>query len=323
MQQILNIDPATYQRHNIHVQERDWAETNCYVDVWIELLHALGHEPIAAMSFTLGIDFEGDQWTFFKFKLADIYRLYNIDVQELAIWKPLTVHIEEQVGWGRPVLVELDSMYLPDTVGTAYKEAHVKTTVSVNLMDIENKKMGYFHAQSYYQLEGQDFIDVFRLENKDASHLEPYVEIAKLTAEKNVTNDELVKTSIIVLKEQLRALPKVNPFLPFKVQLEKDIAWLKEEGLEMFHHYCFATLRQFGACFEQASFYIDWLIQNGEQGLEEARQHYKDISELTKVYQFQLARVVSRGKTIDLTTIDTLSEHWDKAVSILKNKYLD
>ena len=56
----------------IHRADRDWAETNCYVDIWIELLHAWGFEPIAALPFTFGIDFEGDQWTFYKPPLADL-----------------------------------------------------------------------------------------------------------------------------------------------------------------------------------------------------------------------------------------------------------
>ena len=136
MQQILALNPETYQRHRIHTQERDWAETNCYVDIWIELLHALGHEPIAAMPYTLAIDFEGDQWTFFKFPLSDIYDLYGIDVQELAVWKPLVTHVEEQVATGKPVLVELDSYFLPDTAGTAYKLAHVKSTVAITEIEI-------------------------------------------------------------------------------------------------------------------------------------------------------------------------------------------
>jgi hypothetical protein len=99
---ILALDPSTYQRHPIHQEGRTWAETNCYVDVWIELLHALGYEPIAGLPFTLTIDFEGDQWTFFKCPLLDMYELYGLDVQELAIWRPLVVHIEEQVERGRP-----------------------------------------------------------------------------------------------------------------------------------------------------------------------------------------------------------------------------
>ena len=95
--------PATYVRHPIHGDGRIWAETNCYVDLWIELLHALGRDPVAALPFTLAIDFEGDQWTFFKFPLADLSDLYGLDVQELAIWRPLADHVEEQVTRGRPV----------------------------------------------------------------------------------------------------------------------------------------------------------------------------------------------------------------------------
>src|SRR5215210_7588750 len=107
--------PETSRPHAIHQPGRIWAHTNCYADVWIELLHALGVEPTASLAFTLAIDFEGDQWTFFKCPLADLYELYGIDVQELAIWRELAVHVAEQVVRGRPVLVEVDSFYLPDT----------------------------------------------------------------------------------------------------------------------------------------------------------------------------------------------------------------
>ena len=41
-QQIARARPGTYRRHAIHGEDRIWAETNCYVDLWIELLHALG-----------------------------------------------------------------------------------------------------------------------------------------------------------------------------------------------------------------------------------------------------------------------------------------
>lgn len=160
---VLSLDPATYARHRIHTQERRWAETNCYVDVWVELLHAWGFEPLAAAPFTVTIDFEGDQWTFFKFPLADLLELYGLDVQELAIWRPLVAHVEEQIGLGRPVLVELDSFYLPDTAGSAYKLAHVKSTVAATMIDVEAQRLGYFHGQGYYELHGDDFVNVFRL----------------------------------------------------------------------------------------------------------------------------------------------------------------
>jgi len=322
MPRLLSLQPKTYQRHRIHTQERDWAETNCYVDIWIELLHALGHEPVAALAYTLAIDFEGDQWTFFKFPLADIYDLYGIDVQELAIWQPLVKHIEEQIKLGRPVLVELDSYFLPDTAGMAYKISHVKSTVAVTEIDVDKQHLGYFHGQSYYNLQGEDFIDVFRLRTEpDPAILSPYVEIAKRRFENPLNKTELFARSLRLLKRQLGLLPDENPFFKFKLKFEQDLQWLMEEELEMFHQYSFATLRQFGACFELATNYLQWLSEQGEQDLDEVQQNLKAISETAKVYQFQLARAVSRKKPLDLTPIDNMAANWDTATQLLKQKY--
>ncbi len=323
MQQIIKLDPSNYPRHRIHTQERDWAETNCYVDIWIELLHSLGHEPIAAMPYTLAIDFEGDQWTFFKFPLVDIYNLYGIDVQELQIWQPLTKHIEEQVTLGRPVLVELDSFFLPDTAGMAYKIAHVKSTVAVVEFDLENNHMGYFHGQGYYHLDGDDFIDVFKLRDEpDPAILSPYVEIAKLRQSEKASSDKILATSLMALKKQLSLLPTNNPFHNFKIKFESDVKWLRNEGLEAFHQYSFATLRQFGACYELATNYLSWLTEQGETDLKDVTQKIKSLSETAKVYQFQLARVISRGKELDLEPIDSMALNWEEAMNSLKQKYL-
>ena len=58
--------------------------------------------------------------------LADLYDLYGLEVQELAIWRPLADHVEEQVPWAAGRWWKLDSFFLPDTAGTAYRNAHVK-----------------------------------------------------------------------------------------------------------------------------------------------------------------------------------------------------
>ncbi|HWH85062.1 MAG TPA: DUF1839 family protein, partial [Burkholderiaceae bacterium] len=76
-------------RHALHGEGSIWVEKNCYVDVWIELLHALRLEPHACLPFVFAIDFEGDQWTFFKPPQAELRTLYGIDVQELTVWRPL------------------------------------------------------------------------------------------------------------------------------------------------------------------------------------------------------------------------------------------
>ena len=78
------------------------------------------------------------------------------------------------------MLVELDSFYLPDTAGTAYRREHVKSTVAVVEIDVPERRLGYFHGQGYYHLSGDDFESVFRLSAVGNSEmLPPYVEFVK------------------------------------------------------------------------------------------------------------------------------------------------
>jgi hypothetical protein len=313
MKQALALDPSTYRRHAIHGEERIWAETNCYADLWIELLHAMGREPIAALPFTLAIDFEGDQWTFFKFPLSDLYELYGMDVQELAIWRPLIAHLEEQIDRGHPVLVELDSHYLPDTAGTAYKTAHVKTTVAAVAIDVAQQRLGYFHNQGYYELTGEDFAAVLQ-----PQMLPPYVEFVKVRGDDGGD----VETSLHLLKRHLALVPEANPFDAFKTRFETDLQGLLAESMETFHLYSFATLRQFGACYELSATYLQWLTAHGETGLEESTRGLLEISESAKAYQFQLARAMARKKPLDLSPLDAMGERWQRAIGELKARYL-
>jgi hypothetical protein len=317
------IDPGTYQRHAIHADPaRVWAETNCYVDVLIELVHALGHEPVAALPFTVAIDFEGDQWTFFKFPLLDLYELFGLDVQELALWRPLVMHIEEQVGRGRPVLVELDSFYLPDTAGTAYRTQHQKTTVAVMEIDVERQRLGYFHGQGYYQLDGADFVQALRLEEPPGSAmLPPYAEFVKLRRTPAGDDRAIVTASLELLRKHLRMVPEQNPFLAFRCRFEQDLTGLMVEGLETFHQYSFATLRQYGACYELSTTYLEWLTQRGEHGLEDATHAFRSLSEGAKTFQFQLARAMARGKPLDLSSLDVMAGQWERGIAALKARY--
>jgi Domain of unknown function (DUF1839) len=323
MRHILALDPARYQRHRIHGENRVWAETNCYVDVWVELLHAWGFEPVAALAFTLAIDFEGDQWTFFKFAHGDLYQLYGLDVQELAVWRPLVRHVEEQVARGRPVLVELDSYYLPDTAGTAYQREHVKSTVAVVAIDVAGQRLGYFHNQGYYHLEGDDFANVFRLRGpKDPTVLPPYVEFVKRGTAPTPEGDELVLASLRLLRRELRHVPEKNPFEAFKARFEADLRWLADEGLGTFHQYSFTTLRQFGACYELAATYLQWLQDRTGKPLGAAVAAFHNLATGAKTLQFHLARAVARKKPLDLSALDGMASGWRSALENLKGTFL-
>ncbi len=321
MSRIVDLHPASYRPHALHGAERLWPETNCYSDVIIELLHGLGHEPVAGLAFTLAVDYEGDQWTFFKYPDGDLLELYGLDIQELAVWRPLTEHIADQVAAGRPVLVELDSYYLPDTAGSAYKLAHVKSTVSVNEIDLERRYLGYFHNASYFSLEGTDFTDVFQLDGLVHERmLPPYVELVKLRAPRR-GDQTLVACSTDLLRKHLAQVPAANPFVAFKAALDRDLGWLMTADMASFHTYSFANLRQYGACYELASTYLCWLSANGVDGLEDASAAFLRIAEAAKNLQMQLARAMARKRVLDTTPILRMGEDWQRAVDVLRARF--
>jgi Domain of unknown function (DUF1839) len=323
MNQVTALNPSTYTRHMIHGSDRTWAETNCYSDVIIELLHGLGSEPSACLAFTLGVDFEGDQWTFFKFPHEDLFTLYGWEIQEFNPWRSLVEHVDMQVSLGRPVLVELDSFYLPDTAGTAYKLANVKSTVAVNAIDIEKQYLGYFHGQSYYELSGQDFVDIFQLKGKVHERmLPPYIEYVKINHTQDLPkSDALVTASVALLKKHLKLLPAQNPFVKFKSAFAKDFEWLLTQEIEVFHLYSFATLRQYGACFELMATYMSWLKNHNQPHLDTALENFNKISNDTKAFQFQLARAMARKRPIDLVFFDEMAKLYQEAMDSLRKHY--
>ena len=317
------LEAATYERHPIHGDNRLWAETNCYTDLLIEMVHGFGFDPVAMLPCTLGIDFEGDQWTFFKPSHADLYQFYGIDIQELLIWRPVVDHLVEMVERGNPVMVELDSYYLPDTAGTAYKLVRTKSTVGVNEIDVERRFMGYFHNRSYYELRGDDFRDVLMLEGLAHERmLPPFSEFWKWRAGYTPPRGHaLVEASLQSLKRNLTRIPGGNPFDRFRERFAADLEWLLKADMERFHAYSFATLRQYGSNFELAETYVRWLAASGIAGLDDVAGDFHFISEATKALQFQLARSMARKKPLDLAPLGAMGERWAQGMGALQARF--
>jgi hypothetical protein len=221
------------------------------------------------------------------------------------------------------VLVELDSYHLPDTTGTAYRREHVKSTVAVVMIDVPKRRLGYFHNQGYYHLEGEDFTSVFRLHGPEESALlPPYVEFVKRRADQEVSGEELVRRSIQLLRLHLQRLPETNPFEQFRSRFESDLSWLVFEGLETFHLYSFSTLRQLGACHELSASYLQWLQDRTGKPLEGPILACTRIATGAKTLQFHLARAVARKKPLDLSALDNMAGWWQSAQATLKDLFL-
>jgi hypothetical protein len=315
-----------YASHPLHDDERTWPETNCYVDLWIEVLHAQGLEPTAALAFTLGLDFEGDQYTFFKFSLDELWDLYGVEVQELNVWRPLAVQAAEQVALGRLFMPEVDSFYLPDTAGVTYGIDHGKSSIAIDHIDIERRTLRYFHNRGYHSLSGADFAGIFRLDEHAPAPgvLPPHAEIAKLDRVVRRSPGDLAARSIELLRRHLARRPTRNPVAVHRARIASDLAWLATEPLATFHLYAFATVRQAGACFALTASYLRWLEGQGEHGLEPAAAAFDRISTTAKTAQFKLARMANLKREVDVTPLlATMEEAWDEGMSRLSDYYGD
>jgi hypothetical protein len=314
------LDPRTYERHRLHRGDRVWPESNCYIDLWIELLHAAGADPHAVLACSLAVDVEGDQWTFFKFPAADLEALYGMTLIELNVWRPLVYHVADQIDRGRAVIVDVDAFYLPDTSGTSYHSEHVKTSIGIQALDLGGRRLGYFHNAGYYELAGDDFTRLFRLEGRlaESEHLPPYAEIVKLGHRPALAGAALHEASLALLGAHLARRPAVNPFRSFATRFACDLQSLVGERLSGFHAYAFATLRQCGAAFELAGAYLRWLEAGGPCGFEPAADACGRIAEAAKALQFKTARAVNARKPLEWAPLlETMAADWDLTMHVL------
>ena len=313
---IPGLDASAYQRHALHADERVWVEKNCYIDVWIELVHALRCDPMAVMPFVLAIDFEGDQWTFFKPPHDEIRLLYGLDVQELNVWRPLIDHAVEHLAAGKVISTEADAFWLPDTQGTDYRRQHTKTTIILNRLDVAGKRLEYFHNAAYHALEGEDFDRTFRVgAAPDPTFLPLFAEIVRTGQVAHRQTDELRALSRPLLRTHLARRPGGNPVTRFAERFERDLPQLTAEGLATYHAWAFGTIRQLGAAFELAAEYVRWL---GDAALQPAAADFDAISAAAKVLILKAARAVNARRALDGAAIfGQMAAAWQRGMEVL------
>jgi hypothetical protein len=285
---LFDLDVSAYEVHPVHRAGRTYHETNCYTDVLIELLHGRGDEPLAALGCLVRSDFEGDQWTFFKPFPDDLETMFGIDIHEMQPYRQLPLQIAEQLDAGRTILVELDSFHLPDTAATSYRREHVKSSVAVEAIDLERGWLRYFHNTGLYELEGDDYREVFRLNDEPSTAiLPPYCEIVRFDAGPQLRGPELLAVARASMQRHLRHRPSTDPFERFATRLAVDLPVLLESGVDAYHAYAFATVRMVGAAFELAATQADWLLGSDARVASAAM---REIVDGCKVLGFRLAR---------------------------------
>ncbi len=306
------IEPSQYESHRLHGPGRTYLETNCYVDVLIELLHARGDEPLAMLGSIVRTDWEGDQFTYAKPRYTDLDRLYGIEVHEMLPYRSLPEHIEEQLGLGRTALLEIDAWYLPDTAATSYRREHLKTTVAPEMIDRDRERMRYFHNAGFFELEGEDYRGAFRLlEHFTDDVMDPFIELVRFDAGPRLTGEQLRTEARALLSEHYARRPERNPFLSWAERLADDLPRLLAGEPEDYHAYAFVTVRMVGSAFELFADHIEYVL--GDDGVP-AAVALRRIVEGTKTVSFRLAR---RRAFDPEPALAALADAWDAGMEEL------
>jgi len=304
-------DPDTYVPSALHDSGRNYVESNCYLDVIIELLAARGLDPVAMLGCCLRADFEGDQFSFIKPWPQDLELLYGVDIHEMQPYRDLRMQALEQLAADRTLIVEFDAYHLPDTAATTYQREHVKTSVAIEALDDDAQRLRYFHGTGLHELEGADYRAVFGLGGRAADWMPPYVELARFDAGGPADGEMLRRRAVGCTRLHLAARPASNPFERFGERLVADLPALLEADATTYHDYAFATVRMAGAAMELCGDHVAWLLGDAAAP---AREHFAAVVEGCKVLSFRLAR---RRSFAPDEAVAAMASAWDRAMGVL------
>ena len=308
-----NLERDQHVVHPLHATDRTYVETNCYADVLIELLHARGDEPLAMLGSIVRTDWEGDQFTYAKPLLADLDRLYGVEIHEMLPYRTIPEHIEEQLAAGRTVLIEIDGFYLPDTAATSYRREHLKTTIAPEAIDRAGEWLRYFHNAGYHELSGEDFRGAFRLlDHFTADVMDPFIERVSFDAGGRLEGAALRDAARSLLDHHFARRPRRNPFAAWAASLAADLPRLLEGTVEEYHEYAFVTARMVGSAFELLADHVEWVL--GADG-QPAAAALRRVVEGSKTVSFRLAR---RRPFDPEAALEVMIRAWDEGMAALE-----
>jgi len=237
-------------------------------------------------------------------------------VQELTVWRPLAEHVVEHLHAGRPLSIEADAFRLPDTAGTDYRQQHSKTTIVLNEVDLDARRVAYFHNAGYFEALGDDAAHLLGLEAPPVLPL--YAEFIRTDRRVTRSTGELQMLALHHLRQHLSFRPAANPVRRFAARLAADLPLLRGYGMAYYHQWAFGTVRQLGAAFELAARGLAWQGAPAASPLREAEHAFDRIARDAKTLILKLARAVSSGKPADLAPLlEGMAQAWDDGMTAL------
>lgn len=287
------LSPEGFVQHTVHREDSVWSNTNCYLDVWIELLHGLGRRPEPLFAVAVAADTQVEQFEFLKVDHRDLEEVHGIRVGEYDIWSSLLEQVQTQMGAGNLLIIEADAHWLPDTRGVSYGIEHTKTSIIPVHVDPAQQHLVYLHNEGLHELRGADFDYVLGPRRAEGIVPAPYVELLRLDRLTPANDDDARAHTVRLLRHHARRAPEHNPAESLMDVVRSRFPWLQDHGMEGYHALCFETTRQLGVVAMLAAQAIRFAAV---AELEPAAAAWERVSSEAKALQFQLARV-ARGRS--------------------------
>ncbi len=185
----------------------------------------------------------------------------------------------------------------------------------LNEIDLAACRLGYFHNAGYFELDGEDFAQLFSIDLAPAL-LPPYAELIRLDRVVSRAPADLRALSSRLLAEHLVWRPRRNPVARFRDRFIADLPALQQAGLVHYHRWAFAGVRQLGAAFELAALYLRWL--QPEAPPQVAVESFEQIAQHSKTLLLKTARSVNSGRALDARELlDAMTDAWARGMGEL------
>lgn len=302
--------------HLLHQDQSLWSNTNCYLDVWIELLHGMGRRPEPLFAAAVAAETQVEQFEFLKVDHRDLEEVHGLRVGEYDIWRPLLEHVLTQMVAGNLMIIEADAHWLPDTRGISYGIEHTKTSIVPVRVDPQQRHLVYLHNAGLHELSGHDFDCVLGEQRRQGIVPAPYVELVRLDRLTPAHDGAARAHTARLLRHHTARSTAQNPAAELMDVVRSRFDWLAEAGMDGYHALCFETTRQLGVVSMVAAEAVKFSAVDRIQAAADA---YVAVSQEAKALQFQLARVARGRKSASLdTTMAAIGDQWARAASTLR-----
>jgi hypothetical protein len=246
----------------------------------------------------------------------DIERLYGLQVQELSVFDSLEDRAITQTKRDNTVLVEVDAFFLPDAHAQTYRRTHARTTIGIDVIERDARRLGYFHHTGYHLLDGDDYDGVLR---PDTAHpaFYPHAEFVK-RARASLGGTALAETSADLLCAHLLRRPAHSPVSAWRRAFAAHLDTLLARDETYASLYAANVVQQFGANFELLAHYLQWMRNQGFDIAPAIALHAQKIASETMVLQCRLAHALThKRRDACEASFDVLEDAYERTVPAL------